>query len=499
MILIRYHHLFLLLLVCSPLFIGCAAEEETKFTVVAYNVENFFDIDGVAMFDDYKVPDEPGAFTYSRHKLATKLNNAVAVLKTLDSGAGPDVILFQEFENDFTPESSVEDFDAFLSAHIETTVNEMLLEGWKEEFAGIPSVAWMVKAMADAGMSGYEVAVAPVKTFDSGIAHVNAIFSRFPIQQAISHPTPDARDILEAQLSVNGNAIWVYCNHWKSGASSPSREPIRVENAKTLRALVDARLAEDPQADIIIGGDLNSHYNHSILFPEIETGINDVLGSHGSEAFAENDLYNLWFELPVPERYSEVWRGRRGTLMHLLVSSGLYDGAGVSYVDQSFDKLVIKGLNADQLGRPRSWHFAGKTGGGVSDHFPVFAKFSTASFSPVADLSTGLDAPAEEIPLGFESENVRIGALPDGEYLAELTDDELAAKVDILHVVEAEVTSFRPLRLRVNQNDWAAYAPASRNVDQLRRIGLRKKTPMVVSPGFWRGERQLIVEGIVTR
>ena len=54
------------------------------------------------------------------------------------------------------------------------------------------------------------------------------------------------------------------------------------------------------------------------------------------------DLYNLWFELPVEQRYSEVWRGRRGTLMHLLVTRGLYDAAGISYVDGSFNKLCAR-------------------------------------------------------------------------------------------------------------------------------------------------------------
>ena len=482
------------------LLTGCTAEDEqqnSEFTVVAYNIENFFDMDGVAIFGDYQVPETPGPLTYSREKLLTKLTNAVSVLKSMDGGAGPDVILFQEFENDFTPESSVEDFAAFLETHSATNVREMLRDGWLEEYAGIPAVAWMAKAMADAGMSGYNIVVAPKKDYDVGIAHANAVFSRFPVGEVHFHELNEARDVIEAELLVDGNSLWVYNNHWKSGASRPSREPIRVGNAEIVRALVDARLAKDPQADIIVGGDLNSHYNHSLLFPKITTGINDVLGSQGNEQFGEADLYNLWFELPPEERYSEVWRGRRGSLMHLIVSPGLYDGVGVSYLDQSYDKLVIRGLNADEIGRPKSWHFAGPAGGGTSDHYPVYASFTTAPFESEAPLSDGLDAPDEELPHNFGGDTSFLFRLKDGGFLGALSDDEIAPYVGTMHTVTAEVTSLRPLRLQVGNHAWAAFAPASEVSGKLSSIGTGKPIKMAVTPNFWRGERQFIVETIL--
>ncbi len=40
-------------------------------------------------------------------------------------------------------------------------------------------------------------------------------------------------------------------------------------------------------------------------------------------------------------------------------------------MDGSFQVLMVPGLNADPLGRPLEWSFAGETGGGASDHFPV--------------------------------------------------------------------------------------------------------------------------------
>ncbi len=54
------------------------------FTVVAYNVENLFDVDGIAVYDDYRQDEPDDPFTYGRLKLLTKLKNTAAVLKSLN-------------------------------------------------------------------------------------------------------------------------------------------------------------------------------------------------------------------------------------------------------------------------------------------------------------------------------------------------------------------------------------------------------------------------------
>lgn len=467
-----------------------AAKENApvEFSVVAYNVENLFDVDGTAMFDDYQQDPSENPQPYTRRMFLTKLVNAAGVLSAFDS-EGPEVILIQELENDFTPDTSVTDFDAFLQKHAEHTVRDMLTDGWQPDYAGIPSVAWLLKAMSDRGMSDYHVAVGPTKTLDSGIAHVNAIFSRFPIRQVSFHETREARDIMEAELDVNGQSLWVYNNHWKSGASSPEREPIRVENAKALRQLIDLRLEEDPAADIIIGGDLNSHYNHSILYSDIQTGINDVLNSQFREG---EGFYNLWYEIPPPARYSEVWRGRRGTLMHLINSKGLYDSKGVSYVDGSFKVGLFKGLNADEMERPLSWNAAGEKGGGASDHFPLIARFSTAPFEAQSALNE-IDNALDHEMRHDDDPSIVPSNLPDGSFLNGDFEEDPGDVVGRLFSVEAEVISERPLRLNMGGQEWDAYAPAPHVRDALKQ-GLKQE--LVVSYGYWKGKPQLVVEVI---
>ena len=474
--------------------------QDSSFTVVTYNVENLFDVDGVAMFDDYKMDNDTDPFGYTRRKFLTKLQNTTAVLKTLNEGKGPEVILFQELEADFTPESTVADFDAFLAQHSAQSVADMLTDQWSEDYAGYSSAAWLLKTLNDEGLVGYQVVSVPSHGMDSGIAHTNAVFSKFPIENVERHRLVQARDILEAQLDVQGNPLYVYVNHWKSGASNPEREPIRVENARVLRELIDARLAANPQADIIVAGDLNSHYNHSILFPEMETGINDILRSTGAEDFSQSDLYNLWFELPPEARYSEVWRGRRGTLMHMLLTPGLYDDDGISYIDGSFEKLVIPGLNADAIGRPIRWHSAGETGGGASDHFPVLARFKVGAFEASGALSDGLDASDTEHPLGVGDFLDELD-LPDGHFLNQFSDAELAPYVARLYTVKATIESLRPLRLKVDDRVWAFYYADPSFIEEGGLPDYMEnnegKVRLVVQPNFYYGKRQFIIEHIL--
>lgn len=488
---------------------ACSAEKqilsessaESSFMVLTYNVENLFDVDGVALFNDYKMDGELGSKGYTRRKFQTKLENIAAVLKTVNDGAGPEVILFEELEADFTPESAVTDYAGFLAAHEGLSIASMLGDAWSEEYAGYSSAAWLLKTLSDAGLTGYQVVTVPARGMDSGIAHTNAVFSKFSITQVDRHPLVQARDIIEAELDVYGHPLYVYVNHWKSGASNPEREPIRVENAKVLRGLIDAKLAVNPQADIIIAGDLNSHYNHSILNPEITTGINDILGSAGDESFGENDLYNLWFELPSELRFSEVWRGHRGTLMHMILSRGLYDDFGISYIDGSFGKLIVPGLNADAVGRPFRWNPAGETGSGVSDHSPIYAHFKLGAFEATSELSRGDDAPDYERELNV-SDYLGELDLPDGSFLSGLSDTELAPHVAHLFAVDATVLSIKPFRIKVGEEIWSAYYSQRSIISkdgglpdyQKNHAG---KVRLVVQPNFYYGKRQLIVEGIL--
>jgi hypothetical protein len=356
-----------------------AAEAVARpFLVVAYNVEHLFDVDGQANIDDYK-PDK-----YTRRHALTKLQNAATLIARFENGRGPDVLILSELEADLTPSPMPPNYEALLARYAGIKLEDMLGSKFTPEIADLPAEVLLAKALVDRGITDYRLVVAEnTNTANGGrrLEHKNAVFTRFPVKAARSHPTRDARAILEVLVEVDGTPLYVFSNHWKSGASDPGTEESRVANARTLRARVDEILREDPNADIILGGDFNSQYNHKQRYPQMKvTGLNDVLGSQGNELAVrgkQRDLYNLWYELPPAERGSDTFRGEWGTLMHLIVSRGLYDYRGVQYVDNSFAVAKFPGLNVDLTGMPVRWSGNGQTGSGFSDHFPISARFTT--------------------------------------------------------------------------------------------------------------------------
>ncbi|HAC15025.1 MAG TPA: hypothetical protein DCE78_03655, partial [Bacteroidetes bacterium] len=73
-----------------------SSETDSSYTVVVYNIENLFDADGIAVFDDYK-PD-----VYTPRHVYTKISNAVSILSQFNDGNGPDILILSEVESDHT-------------------------------------------------------------------------------------------------------------------------------------------------------------------------------------------------------------------------------------------------------------------------------------------------------------------------------------------------------------------------------------------------------------
>jgi endonuclease/exonuclease/phosphatase family metal-dependent hydrolase len=350
------------------------------FSLVAYNVENLFDLDGTASYEDYS-PDK-----YTPRHLLVKVRNAAKVLSTVDAGRGPDVLILNEIEIDQTPDSNGLKAADWLNSVKGRTLEEILSRSpLPSAIASLPAELWLLKALEDAGLGRYHLAIPdepPGSHADGRSRSVkNVILSRFPITAVKTHHTLNARAILEARLDVNGHPLTVFANHWKSGAGDIDNERIRMANARTLRNRLDHIFKQDPSADVILAGDFNSHYNQTLRYPDFKkSAINEVLGSQGNEAALQSgqaDLYNLWFELPAEKRGSDVFQNKWGTLMHLIVSRGLYDNKGLQYEDNSFEVLAIPALNADALGRPLRWSRS-RTPSGFSDHFPILAEFQIA-------------------------------------------------------------------------------------------------------------------------
>ena len=361
----------------------CAQSAPTSFSLVTYNVENLFDADGVAAYSDYLPTDKQGNSLYSPADVFTKISNIIEVLKAYENGDGPDIVTLVELESDHTPgDHGFVDPADFLGQYAHTTLKRMLNEEFDEKVAQLPSEWLLLKGMQDALLGPYELEVGEPNLRASGkpeSVQKNVVYSKYPIlhEKTLVHSTVRARPILEVWIDLDGDELGVFVNHWKSGASSEEMEKIRIENAKVLEARVNEIFEDNPMADLVLAGDFNADYNQKYRYGFAETALQDIMMVQGDEASVVNaarqmrpQWYNLWYEWPIDERGSDTYRGYWGTLMQLIISNGMYDKMGLSYVNQSF-KVDDFGFNTySASGMPKRWSSFG-TGSGYSDHLPL--------------------------------------------------------------------------------------------------------------------------------
>lgn len=474
-----------------------------EFTVLVYNVENLFDLDGVSAYNDYR--QDQGEHGYGLEPFLRKVRHVGDLLAEVDTGRGPDIIMFQEIELDRTPFSTVEDAGRFLAENSHHTLEEMLRENsrhWK-----LPATYKLLKHLEDRGMGGYHVAEPDTFLSERHPAHINVVFSRFPIISQRQRSMHDARDLLEVTVDVDGHPLILLNNHWKSGASNAALEPVRIQNAHKLRARVDAILLENPRADVILAGDFNSHYNQMVSVPGVERcGIICVLGSQGDELALRSDggpdLYNLWFELPREQRGSEVWRGRWGTLMQILVTRGLYDRQGIQYVDNSFFRIKIPGLNVDpHLHRPVAWTSFGG-GGGYTDHLPIGAVFRVVAEEDRGEGFKSLKNPSRETRLtdylhpvdfaGYVRENG--SGLPSAESLAGVSYSELAQLQGRLYRIDTRIFATRPVKIKIGERQFSLHSFDPPTLERLRGLREGDRLEAYADFGFFRNRPQFIIQ-----
>jgi len=308
-----------------------------NFTVASYNVENLFDLnnDGTE-YKEYK----PYSKYWNQKNLDIKLNNIAKVLSDVDA----DIIALQEIES---------------QKALDLLLNKLPIYKYSK-FLKNPSSSIGV-----------------------------AVLSKFPILKTkairIDNFDKYARPILEATFKIQNSKFKIFNNHWSSKRAGENK---RVRYAVALKNHIYNLNKDD---DYILIGDFNSNYDEWITFKSDKklnntygiTGINHILNTVlNNKYILENDIlkkqkqvhYNLWFELEKKQRFSVIFRKERNTPDNILVSSGLFNNLGISYLDNSFKVFKPKYLYLNN--HIIRW---GKTKG-YSDHLPIVATFTTNKF-----------------------------------------------------------------------------------------------------------------------
>jgi uncharacterized protein len=147
----------------------------------------------------------------------------------------------------------------------------------------------------------------------------------------------DTRKSLAGEFRLHGKKVFVVANHFSSktaddplfGRVQPpvrASEPARHAQAQVVNDFVDQLVAADPQANVIVLGDIND-FEFSQTVQLLEGGV----------------LTSLMATLPQAERYSYVFEGNSQVLDQILVSNNLLSSFPVDY-----DPVHVNAEFADQ-------------------------------------------------------------------------------------------------------------------------------------------------------
>ena len=302
--------------ICRPLLcllfvllgLGPARAEEITFRVASYNVENYLD-----------------KATESRK---AKPADSKAKVKEMLLSAQPDVVAFQEMGT----RSALLELQASL----------------KQEGLDLPYVDWI-----EAWDTNIHLAVLSRYPFSRRVAHTNAVYLLSGRRLHVS------RGFTEVDVQVNDDYEFTLFNaHLKSKrpVGVADQAEMRHEEAKLLRELVDARLQENPDANIIVCGDLNDTYNNAAIKTLVgrgQSGLKDLRP-------AENNGDNL------PNPRNPRWNPRNITWTHHWGVEDSY--SRIDYILASPGMMPEWRAEGTEVVTGPNWGLA-------SDHRPIIAAF----------------------------------------------------------------------------------------------------------------------------
>ena len=311
------------------------------YRIMFYNCENFFDIyDDPEKRDDDFTPD--GIKHWTKKKYEEKLLHISRVITAVGGGKPPELVGLCEVENQFVLEQL-------------TTKSPLKVFGYKIIHYESPDHRGI-----DVALLYQPSKFTPVFT--------QKIPVNFP--EDMGKPT---RDILYVKgLLTNGDTLNVFVNHWPSRwGGMLATEPKRMFVASILRSKADSIMKANPNAYIIMMGDLND-------FPTNKSLTETFHALHDFDTIKPTEFYNLsWYLQEVKHEFSHRYHGEEGILDQMIVSGTLLDTTNTVYTtpDNAHIYNAPFLLEDDKHGPgkvPFRTYIGMKYHGGYSDHLPPY-------------------------------------------------------------------------------------------------------------------------------
>ena len=322
------------------LILSTSSKESKKnkrnLTLVFYNVENLFDT-----VDDPKKDDAeflPGSEKKWDHiKYSKKLDDLSKVLSSVNPNELPEIIGLCEVEN-------------------REVVSDLAKTG------NLAKGKYRVVHHENPDTRGIDCALLYRPNEFRVVTH-------FPVRiQFKNEPQHKTRDILYVKgKTLNREEFHIFVNHWPSRIGGVAEtEHNRVEVAQVLRSKIDSVLLQNPEANIVVMGDMNDEPENKSLH---ETLSAKKPGTPGAK------LVNLMFPDDLQEKGSYYYRGNWNMLDNLVVSSGLLDDTGFKCIEQKgfiFQQKWMEYKDRNGQISPNRTFGGPNYYGGASDHFPVY-------------------------------------------------------------------------------------------------------------------------------
>ncbi|MFO0726324.1 MAG: endonuclease/exonuclease/phosphatase family protein [Myxococcota bacterium] len=340
--------------------------------VATYNIENLFDT-----IKDPKKQDEQftptGQYAWTEAKLTQKLKNLGKAIRLMNGGLGPDILALTE---------------------VETKAVLLRLRDEQLQELGYQTVVHLEgddkRGIDNALLSKYPLIGAPK-------------LHRVHLKKIPIWKDQVTRGVLECTLDVEGVPLTVFVCHWPSGIGWKQREAQRIDVGKQLRAIIEDKLAKDPEAEIMVLGDFNANPGEdafsekglnasadpqkvktkdALLYSTVAAMANKVSGGAlGSTPTMTAVEAMLAAQGPKIGTHWDSWSKQWGLIDQIFVSRGLLDNKGLSWVPGSTEVLRDPSL-LDEAAHPRQTFpedlaHAAQTAAdmGISDHLPLVARF----------------------------------------------------------------------------------------------------------------------------
>lgn len=328
---------------------GLQAQEEKEYRlgmIGFYNLENLFDtINDPNINDEEFLPD--GSYAWNGSKYHNKLRNLSMAISRMgtDELKGislhcPDILGVSEIENRLV---------------LEDLVSQPAL---KEYNFGIVHYDGPDARGVDVGLI--------YKKDKFTVLGSRSVRLNDPEQ-----PDFKTRDQLVVSGLYMGDTLHLIVNHWPSRFGGEKRSSPKRELAAALtRSIVDSLLRINPQAKVIVMGDLNDDpYNKSVK---------DVMDAPMTDDYTTlkpGQMFNASYGLYKRGVGTLCYRGRWNLFDQMLITQGLLgkDRSSLKFFGYRIynDKELLQ-KDGRYAGYPLRTHAGGVYLNGYSDHFPVF-------------------------------------------------------------------------------------------------------------------------------